>query len=383
VVKARRAGESLRDTAKKFGVAKATVQRWVNHAHGKRLDRVKFDGVSGGVIRPANRTPDEVEQLVLELRNFLKDESSLGEHGADAILAEMLRRGCSQTPSRATINRILNRHEVQRAYRRRRYAPPPWGWYLPEVYFGSAELDQFDYIEDLTIRGGEEFHVLNVISLHGHLVNSWVTDAKTSENAVRNALSHWREFGLPDYAQFDNGPAFYGSRHADSLGKITRLCLSLGVTPVFAPPHRFGFQSAIEAYNGRWQNALWKRYEFDDCRQVEVMSNEYVKAVRNKHQQRIFDAPNRRLIPDEWKLNYQTPVRGKVIFIRETDDHACVDILGHPYKVSDAGANHFIRADLDLDADLIDFYRLSRRHPTVHPYVGSVDYHFPRTEFKE
>jgi len=383
VVRAFRADGSLRKTAKKFGVAKATVQRWVNHADGKRLDRVKFDGVPGGRVKAANRTPDEVERQVVEVRTFLQDESALGEHGADAILREMENRECPHIPSRATVNRILKRLEVQRAYRRRRYPAPPWGWYLPEVYHGNAEMDQFDFIEELTIRGGEEFHVLNVISLYGHLVNSCVVDAKTSENAVRNIIPHWREFGCPGYAQFDNGPAFFGPRHADKLGKVSRLCLSLGVTPVFAPPCRLGFQSFIESYNGRWKDALWNRFEFTDSRHVAAWSDAYVAAVREKHAQRIFDAPDRWLIPDDWKLDYQTPVRGKVIFLRETDDRACVDILGHPYEVADAGPNNFVRAELDLDADLIDFYRLSHWHPTVHPYVGSVDYHFPRLPFKE
>ncbi len=30
----------------------------------------------------------------------------------------------------------------------------------------------------------------------------------TAENTVRKMIEHWTEFGLPDYAQFDNSTAF-------------------------------------------------------------------------------------------------------------------------------------------------------------------------------
>ena len=244
-------------------------------------------------------------------------------------------------------------------------------------------MDQFDFVEDMQIRGDEQFHVLNVMSLHGHQVNSWVVDGKTSENAVSSMILHWRKFGFPDYAQFDNGLAFYGSRHPDSLGKVSRLCLSLGVTPVFAPPRTFGFQSSIESYNGRWGRSQWERFEFADIREVTNYSVAYVDRVRTKFAWRIFEAPTRWQVPDDWQLDYQNTVGGKVIYLRKTDGRACVNILGHACHVPLAGANHTIRAEVNLDDNVIDFYRLSRRHPNDHPYVGSVDYHFPRKPFKE
>ena len=37
-----------------------------------------------------------------------------------------------------------------------RRPPPPIGWYLPEVVSGVSELDSFDTIEGLVLRGGIE-----------------------------------------------------------------------------------------------------------------------------------------------------------------------------------------------------------------------------------
>jgi hypothetical protein len=74
---------------------------------------------------------------------------------------------------------------------------------------------------------------------------------------------------LPDYAQFDNSTIFQGSRKPDSLGKVIRFCLILGVVPVFVPLHETGFQASIESYNGRWQRGVWQRFHFDNLRAVQ------------------------------------------------------------------------------------------------------------------
>jgi hypothetical protein len=79
----------------------------------------------------------------------------------------------------------------------------------------------------------------------------------TAENTVQGIMEHWKEVGVPEYAQFDKGTVFHGPNHPDSIGSVSKLCFSLGVIPIFVPPHEFGFQAAIESYNGRWERAVW------------------------------------------------------------------------------------------------------------------------------
>jgi hypothetical protein len=195
-----------------------------------------------------------MEDRVLELRRELKDTSDLGEFGAVAIHRELVRPGEPVTPSVRTIGRILERRgALDGRYRIRRPAPPP-GWYLPRVRQGQAELDSFDAVEGLVIRGGLEVEVLNGISLHGALPVSWPTAGITAKITVEKLVQHWQQFGCPGYAQFDNDNRFQGPHQfPDSFGRVCRLCLSLAVVPVFVPPRETGFQAAIESYNGRWQ----------------------------------------------------------------------------------------------------------------------------------
>jgi len=383
MVKAVRNGLSIRSVARKFRVSKTTVERWNNHAKGKRLDRINWNDQPNESVNPVNRSNENVEHCVLTLRKQLKEDSPLGEHGADAILREMKQRECPVPPSRATVNRILKRYGELDGRQRRRFKVPPTGWYLKPLARKLAELDQFDYVEDLCIEGGKAFQVLNGISLHGGLVGSWPMNRMTAENTVQKLIEFWTEFGLPDYAQFDNSTVFQGSRWPDSLGRVIRCCLSLNVIPVFVPPRETGFQASVESYNGRWERGVWKRFRFENLNGVQRQSAAYVEANRMKNWERHEAAPTRWQIPKEWTLDYSRKPKGKVIFIRRTTDDEYVETMGHWWLVQGAGAHKLVRAEVDLTKNKISFYRIRRREPSVHELIAVAKYHFPNKPFKE
>lgn len=108
---------------------------------------------------------------------------------------------------------------------------------MPAVADGRAELDSFDMVEGLVIQGGTAVEVLNGIALHGGLVVSWPRSVITANVVVEALVEHWRAVGLPVYAQFDNDAIFAEAQvHPDTIGRVTRTCLSLRVIPVFVPP---------------------------------------------------------------------------------------------------------------------------------------------------
>ena len=347
------------------------------------MDRVDWNSQPSGPTKSEDRTSTTVEQCVLALRKQLKEHSPLGEHGADAILRELKQQNCSTPPSRATINRILKRYGEQDGRQRKRFKAPPIGWYLKPLAKKLVELDQFDYIEDLCIKGGKTFQVLNAISLHGGLVGSWPMSRMTAENTVQKMIEFWCEFGLPDYAQFDNSTVFQGGRWPDTLGKVVRCCLSLGVIPVFVPPRATGFQASIENFNGRWGRGVWQRFRFENLNAVQKQSAKYVEAMRNKNWERYEVSPTRWQIPKEWKLDYSTKPKGKIIFIRHTTNDEYVEAMGHWWLVRGAGAHKLVRAEVDLTKNKISFYQIRSREPNAHQLMAVAKYHFPNKTFKE
>jgi transposase len=384
MVAAARRGVALREIARRFGVALATVRLWVARAEGSRLDRVDFSSRPPGRRRPVNRSSQELEDLVLTLRLALKNHSDLGEFGARAIRDALKARGLSPLPSVRTVGRILDRRGALDGRKRVRRPAPPAGWYLPDLAARRAELDSSDIVEGLVIQGGTHVEVLNATSLHGGLVASWPMGVVTAKAAVEALLEHWRAVGLPDYAQFDNDTIFQGPhQHKDVVGRVARTCLSLGVVPVFAPPREPGFQAAIENDNGRWQAKVWARFTHESLEGLQAQSARYIAASRLRAAARIEAAPTRRPFPKDWVPDLQAAPRGRIIYQRRTGAAGGVELLGRQFKVDAAWPHRLVRAEVDLDAGKIRFYALRRRDPAHQPLLQEVAYKLPRRRFRQ
>lgn len=384
MVTAVRRGRSLRSVARKFRVSLSTVQYWVGRAANQRLDRVDWDDAPRGGRRAARATSQRIENLVLRTRRQLKVSSDLGEHGAAAIHRVLVERGLKRIPTVRTIGRILLRRGALDGRIRVRRPPPPKGWYLPRVAAHQAELDSFDFVEGLVIRGGIDVMVLNAISLHGGLCGSWVRSAWTARFTVETLVAHWREHGLPEYVQFDNDNLFLGNRiYPDAVGRVIRLCLQLKVTPVFVPLYETGFQAVIENYNGRWQAKVWHRFQFNKLADLSRQSERFVTAARRRAAPRIEVAPPRRPFPEDWKFDLQLPLTGTIVFLRRTDEHGTVDVLLHRYLVDPLWSHRLVRVDVDYSKHEIRFHRLRRRQPAQQQLIKTVPYHPPDKPFRD
>ena len=321
----------------------------------------------------------------MDLRQQLTERSDLGHNGAEAIFEALLERGIEPLPSIRTIGRILQRRGALDGKRRVRRPPPPPGWYLPEVAQRLAELDSIDIVEGLAIKDGPYLEVLNAVSLHGGLVGSWPhEEAVTAAWVVEALIEHWRGVGLPSSAQFDNDTIFTGPHaHPDTIGRVMRLCLGLGVVPVFVPPRETGFRAMIEGYNGLWQAKVWARFTFATPGGVRLQSDRFVAAVRARRSERIETAPSRRAFPVPWRLDLQAHPRGRIIFVRRTDAVGAVRLLERSHAVDPRWTNRLVRAEFDLDAGKIRVYALRRKEPTVQPMLREIDHRLPRRKFRE
>lgn len=313
------------------------------------------------------------------LRSELRETSVLGEYGAEAIRLALLERADLPwpVPTCRTIGRILERRGVLDGQRRvRRPAPPP-GWYLPDLAARDVELDSVDIVDGLYLKGGPELGILTAISLHGGLPGAWPDAGMTARKAVVALIGHWRSFGLPGYAQFDNDTRFIGGNAwPDSIGPIIRLCLALRVTPVFAPPNETGFQAAIESFNGRWQAKLWARFWDPDLAELRRRSDAYVDAARRRSAVRIEAAPPRRPFPGG-PAEFHVSRTGRLVFLRRTSESGSVSILGHRIGVDAGWVHRLVRGELDIEAERLRFYGLRRREPAHQPLIAEVPYSPP------
>lgn len=375
-----RQGRSMHAVAQQFHISSATVWRWVQRASGKRLDRAVLANLKSG--RAWNRTTSELERHILQVRQQLRETSVLGEYGACAIEATLQSENAI-VPSPATINRVLARHGVLDGHRRVRRPAPPRGWYLPPAAAGRAELDSFDWIEDLKIAGGPLVQVLTGVALWASQADAWPEPSRLTDTVLSRLTGRWQQLGLPHYVQFDNEAVFQGAHHvADTVGQVSRLCLALGITPVFAPPREHGFQNAIEGFNALWQAKVWQRYRFEDYAQLLAVSARYIAAHRARNAARREHAPGRRPFPKPFQFHPNTPLSGTLIFLRRTNEAGQAHLLGRSFPVAELWAHRLVRAEVNLDAHHIRFYALRRKDPADQPLLKEVPYHREHKPFR-
>ena len=382
MVRAVRQGMAQRKVARQYRVDPATVRHWVRHAQGQRLDRVDWEPRSRRP-RTTTRTSQADEDLVLEVRTHLRDDSVLGEYGSDAIVRELANRPDAPKLARATISRILARRGAVEKRRRVRRRSPPAGWYLPAVAQGEAELDSFDHVEDLVIEGGPRFDVLTGISLRGGVPAAFLQRRRSARLTVEDLVAHWRHHGLPSYAQFDNGTVFVGNRlHRDAVGRVMRLCLSLDVIPVFAPPHEHGIQNLIEGFNSLWQRKVWRRREWMSHDELQARSDLYIEMLLARRAQRRDSAPPRRPFPHDWKLDLNAPFRGMLILLRRADEDGRISVLGNTLQAPRDWSHRLVRAEINFDMHEIRIWGLSRREPEDQPLLCTIPHTIDQKRFR-
>lgn len=379
MVAAVRRGASQRSVARRFGVSLSTVQHWVDRAAKQRLDRVDWSDRRKASRRAPNRTPPWLEDRVLDKRTELK-RSILGECGAVVIRETLVAEGIL-APSVRTIGRILARRGLVDRHRRLRRPPPPPGWHLPPVRERTIELELFDFIEMLKLANGPLVDILTGVALHAGAPMAVPLIHATTTSVLDCLRSHWQAHGLPGYAQFDNDTRFQGAhQHRDVFGRVVRLCLQLGITPVFVPPREFGFQNPVETFNGLWQRKVWDRYHFESFPALTDHSIQYLTARRQRLGARIATAPARLPWPQDWQWKPSQLPAGTVIYLRRTSERGKVTFLGHSWLIDPHWCHRLIRAEVDLRQHEIRCFALRRNAPTEQPLLQVMPYDYPKPD---
>jgi hypothetical protein len=385
MVAAVRSGRSQRAVARQFYVALRTVQNWLRRAGSETLEAVDWSSHRRTPRLRPKQTDPALERRVCLLRKELERESALGFVGAqaihDALCAEQPR---ASLPSVRTLNRILRRNGLLDGKARVRRPAPSRGWYLPSVTIAQEELDSFDVIEDLRMEGRGLFQVFTARALWGSAVGAWPAFVASTDFVLTALELFWRKHGLPAFAQFDNDVRFQGGHnHPDVIGRVMRLCLSLDVTPVFAPPLETGFQAAIENFNGLWQRKVWERFHHETLETLSVVSQRFTQAYSTRLDRVLHPEhhPRRRPFPPHWSVDLQRRPRGRIIYLRRTDQAGAVKLLGHRFSLDPLWPHRLARCEVDLDRQQIDCFRLRRRAPEDQPLIASFPYQLPQRRF--
>jgi IS30 family transposase len=245
---------------------------------------------------------------------------------AQAIYYELRELGISPLPSSRTIHRWLKR--AGRIPERRSQK-------APNLTYPVLPCQAVNDVQELDFKGPfylqDHSHKYYLVALR----DKW--SKKTALRALANKsmdaildflVAAWQTMGCPRYLKMDNCLDFRGSnRHPRALSKLMRVCLDLGVQPVFIPicePWRNG---VVENLNGLLDRFLFRTHTFETekqlhkaVQQMEITINitHHLSTLQGKTPQEFAIRARLRHPPAhyDWRTRDLRLLKGNVTFIR-------------------------------------------------------------------
>jgi len=306
--------------------------------------------------RVANRSEPAVEQLVVEIRDRLeRDRQFSGAHSIAWELEETLR----ETPSIATINRILKRNgRVSTASRRR---PAKGKRYPAPLVERAGSVHQSDFVGPRYLRGPVRFYSFNTVDLATGRCATVPIANRGTEVVVPALWESWSRLGLPSIQQFDNELVFFGSRlHPRGLSQILRLCLLQGVEPLFIPPAEPWRNGVIEKFNDHWQEKFLSVH-MTDFEQVVNGSRLFDSRHNSRWRYRKHSGrtPNQVLANSGVQLRFPPtlepprkslprPEVGRYHFIRFIRNNGLLVLFGESFRMPIEAQHEYVHATVDV-----------------------------------
>lgn len=222
VEKALRPGARMSALCEQYGISRETGYKWLN-----RYKREGPDGLEERSRRPKTSplaTEEELVLAVLELRD------AYPRRGPKKLLVQLKRRFKDQTPSVATIARILRRFgKVRQRSRFRRLSIVERA---PNVRATVCnEIWTVDFKGWWRTRDGRRCEPLTVRDALSRFVLAIKVLTSPTVEGVRAVFEQlFRRYGVPRYIQCDNGSPFINVQARGGLTRLSAWWVSLGIT---------------------------------------------------------------------------------------------------------------------------------------------------------
>jgi transposase InsO family protein len=94
----------------------------------------------------------------------------------------------------------------------------------------------------------------------------------------------WQQQGLPDGLQLDNDAAFNGGYKVPRVfGAFVRLCLYVGIEPIFLPVGEPKRNRVVERLHGLWSQTFWRTHRFDTLAAVRRAAPQFVRFYMERY----------------------------------------------------------------------------------------------------
>jgi transposase InsO family protein len=236
-------GAPVTEVARRYGVSRQAVHGWLG-----RYEREGPAGLADHSHRPRyqpRQLDAGIEALVCQLR---------GAHprwGPRRLRFELGKAGVSPVPSRSTVYRVLVRHGLVPARKRKRRRQDYKRWQREE----PMQLWQMDVTGSVFLADGTECKLISGLDdCSRFCVIATVVRRATGRAVCRAFVAAMRLYGIPDEVLTDNGKVFTGRfgkpRPAEVL--FERICRKNGIRQLLTRPYSPTTIGKVE----RWHQTL-------------------------------------------------------------------------------------------------------------------------------
>ena len=356
-------GESPKEIYQSLGKGKTWFFKW--------LKRYQLDGKDWAKShsRKPHKSPkriDEImEQMVIETRKYL-EKKLYSQIGALAISYDLNKQGIISPPI-STINKILRRNNL--IHQKTKYIPK--GVNYPSLVISRSNyLHQLDVVGPRYIKEDGRFYSINIIDAYDRR-SSINPDRRQNRRAIIKALiCSWHTLGIPCYLQMDNQLALRGSNHyPHSFGAVIRLCLHLGIQPLFIPLSEPWRNGIIEHFQNVFDKVFFRSQYFKDFNNLYKKAKEFEPFHNQNHHYSTLKGltPNQKcsgnikLLPASFKLpNKLTICPGYVHLIRFIRSDLVLDVFGEKYIMPQDVEYEYVWATIDTAKEKLFIYHDSK-----------------------
>ena len=320
-------GANVSEECRRLGISRKTGYKWMRRYQ---------EGGDGGLEdlsrrphRSPNRTSEEVEQAVVELR---LEHPKKGAH----VLARMLRdRGIQDAPSKSTVAAILRRKGLIEPEGSARHTP-----YKRFERENPNDLWQMDFKGHFPMIDDVRCHPLTLLDDHSRFsLGIRACLDERGETVQRHLEDVFRRYGLPVAILVDNGPP-WGSDPAHPFTPLTVWMMQLGVKVIHSRPRHPQTIGKLERFHLSLKTELLQGnvYAHVDHAQRSFDRWRDFYNLERPHHSLGFDTPASRYVPSARPFPQSLPVieYGHDDQVRVVDANGRISFRGRAFRVGKA-----------------------------------------------
>ena len=317
------------EIARKLQRSRRWVHRWISRYQAES-PTMSLQGYSRAPKQIGWAYPERIKRMVLQLR-MERERGKRAKYqyalvSAQAIYYELRELHVSPLPSPRTIHLWLKQ---ARRIPERKVRKPPNPTYPVLPCKVVNDVQELDFKGPLYLKDRSHKYYLMVLRDKVSKKTALRALANKSMDAILDFLvDAWQRMGCPKRLKMDNCLDFRGSNlYPRSPSKLMRVCLDLGIQPVFIPLREPWRNGVVENLNGLLDRFLFRAHTFENEKQLHkavqrmettINTNHRLPALQGKTPLEFAAHAKLRYPPAhyEWRRRDLRLLKGKVTFIR-------------------------------------------------------------------